>query len=380
MREIIGVVLNGVRPLRYLALIALAAALGCHAQTSVQTVPPAAGAQAVQVGVKLTPEMARRVEVAIRNRSQALTPAYAISIGEPTKSEIAGYDQIVVTFTADGNQTKTAPFLLSTDGKTLAQFNKYDLSQDPREMVPAAGRPARGGAENAPVLVVGYDDLECPFCAQMNAEIFPAILDRYKDQVRVVYRDFPLYDIHPWAMHAAIDANCLGAASTAGYWNFIDYVHAHADEMAGAEKTAAKADATLDKLALDEGARQKVDAAELAACVQKQDDSRVKASVQEAEADPLRVDSTPVLFINGEKVEGLVPIETIYRMIDGALIAAGKTPPPPSVRAATGSATGTARAGAAPARPRRSRPSRGANRTMRVVEDGMERVPRSGRD
>ena len=309
------------------------AALGCPAQTNVPAAAPAgpqtADAPAIQLGVKLSPAMARRIEVMIRNRSQALTPAYAISIGEPTRSDFAGYDQIVVTFTAEGNPSKTAPFLLSTDGKTLAQFNKYDLSQDPREMVPAAGRPARGGAENAPVLVVGYDDLECPFCAQMNAEIFPAILDRYKDQVRVVYRDFPLYDIHPWAMHAAIDANCLGAASTAGYWNFIDYVHAHADEMAGAEKTSVKADATLDKLALDEGAQQKVDAAELAACVQKQDDSRVKASVQEAEADPLRVDSTPVLFINGEKVEGLVPIETIYRMIDGALIAAGKTPPPP---------------------------------------------------
>jgi len=95
----------------------------------------------------------------------------------------------------------------------------------------------------------------------MNAEIFPAILDRYKDQVRVVYRDFPLYDIHPWAMHAAIDANCLGAASTAGYWNFIDYVHAMPHEMAGAEKTGGKADATLDSWPLDEGARQKVDAA-----------------------------------------------------------------------------------------------------------------------
>ena len=333
VREIIGVVLNGVRPLCCLALIALVAALDCHAQTSVQagvqTGPQAAGSQAVQVGVKLTPEMARRVEVMIRNRSQALTPAYAISIGEPTKSEIAGYDQIIVTFTAEGNPGKTAPFLLSTDGKMLAQFNKYDLSQDPKEMVLATGRPARGGAENAAVLVVGFDDLECPFCAQMNAEIFPALLDRYKNQVRVVYRDFPLYDIHPWAMHAAIDANCLGAASTAGYWNFIDYVHAHADEMAGAEKTAAKADQTLDKLALDEGARQKVNPAELAACVQKQDDSRVKASVLEAEADPLRVDSTPVLFINGEKVEGVVQIETIFKIIDGALIAAGKTPPPP---------------------------------------------------
>jgi len=53
------------------------------------------------------------------------------------------------------------------------------------------------------VLVVGYDDLECPFCAQMNAEIFPAILDRYKDQVRVVYAIFRSTNIHPWG-----DARC----------------------------------------------------------------------------------------------------------------------------------------------------------------------------
>jgi len=332
VHEIIGIVLNGVRPLRSLALIVSMAAVGCHAQTKVetgvQTGAPTGGAQAVQLGVKLPPAIARRIEIAIRNRSQNITPAYAITIGEPTKSEIEGYYQVVVTFTADGNQSKTAPFLLSIDGKTLAQFNKFDLSQDPKATVSPAGRPARGGGESAPVVVVGYDDLECPYCARMNAELFPAILDRYKNQVRVVYRDFPLYEIHPWAMHAAVDANCLGAVSTAGYWNFIDYVHAHADEMAGAEKTAAKADATLDKLALDEGARQKVDQAELAACVQKQDESKVKASVTEAEGETLRVDSTPVLFINGEKVEGVVPIETLYQIIDGALIAAGQTPPP----------------------------------------------------
>jgi len=178
------------------------------------------------------------------------------------------------------------------------------------------------------VLIVGFDDLECPYCARMHAELFPAILDRYKNQVHVVYRDFPLYDIHPWAMHAAIDANCLGAASTSGYWNFVDYVHAHADEMMGTEKTAAKADQTLDKLALDEGARQKVDPTQMTACLQKQDDSKIKASVQDAEADPLRVDSTPVLFINGEKVEGLVPLDTLYKVIDRALVAAGQTPPP----------------------------------------------------
>jgi protein-disulfide isomerase len=320
----------------------MVAALGCHAQTSV----PAGGAQAIQVGVKLTPEMARRVEVMIRSKAQ-VSPEYTILIGEPTQGEVPGYDQIMVTFTENGSTSKPLPFLLSTDGKTLAQFNKFDLSQDPKDKVSAVGRPARGGAENAPVLIVGFDDLECPYCAQMNAEIFPAIQNRYKDQVRMVYRDFPLVDIHPWAMHAAVDANCLGATSTAGYWNFIDYVHAHADQIVGSDPAAgtdptsgadqaerfkqalAKADATLDKLAMDEGARQKVNPAELASCVQKQDDSKVKASEQLAEGDPLHLGSAPILFINGEEVIGVVPIETIYRIIDGALIAAGQTPPPP---------------------------------------------------
>jgi len=55
----------------------------------------------------------------------------------------------------------------------------------------------------------------------------------------------------------------------------------------------------------------------------------MKASVEQAEADPLRLNSAPILFINGEKVDGVVPLETIYRIIDEALIAAGQTPPPP---------------------------------------------------
>jgi hypothetical protein len=63
--------------------------------------------------------------------------------------------------------------------------------------------------------------------------------------------------------------------------------------------------------------------------MQKQDDTNMKASIQLAESDLLRLNQTPVLFINGEKVEGVVPIETIYKIIDRALIAAGQTPPPP---------------------------------------------------
>jgi protein-disulfide isomerase len=318
-------------------LIVLLAASGCHAQPAAQS----SGA-AVQAGVKLSPEMTRRVELMIRSRARVGSDAL-LAIGQPTLSEVPGYDQVLVTLTVDGNTSQPIPFLISSDGRTLGQFNKYDISREIKDLISTVGRPARGGPESAPVLIVGYDDLECPYCAQMHATLFPAVLNRYKNQVRVVYRDFPLSEIHPWAMHAAIDANCLGASTATGYWNFVDTVHAHADTMAGTEKTVAAANQALDKLALDEGARQKVDATRLLACVQKQDDTQVKQSVKDAEVDPLRVDSTPILFVNGEKVEGLVPVETLYKVIDRALIAAGQTPPPaPPPAAAQPAASGQA--------------------------------------
>ena len=237
-----------------------------------------------------------------------------------------GSMQISVTFTADGKTSKPVTFLLSTDGKTLAQFSKYDISKDPKPLVSGDGRPARGGPANAPVLIVGFDDLECPYCAKMHEQLFPALTQRYKDQVHIVYRDFPL-DQHPWAMRAAIDTNCVGAQSPTGYWNLVDYIHAHAAEMGGDEKSLAKANDTLDSLARDEGKRQKLNADALNACIAKQDDTAIKASMKLGES--LGVDSTPALFINGEKMEGALPLEYVYRMIDNALIASGQTPPPP---------------------------------------------------
>jgi protein-disulfide isomerase len=309
------------RPLRAAALIFSLAVLGCHAQTSA---PPSL----VQVGVKLGPEEARRVEVMVRSRSD-VPPDYAIAIGTPEASDVAGYDKVSITFSSASNATKPVTLLLSTDGKTLARFDKWDMSQDPRDKVSAAGRPARGGPENAPVLIVGFDDLECPYCAQMNAQLFPAVLDRYKNQVRIVYRDLPLEELHPWAMHAAINANCLAAGTPIGYWNYVDYVHAHAADMGGAEKTTASAEKNLDQIALNEGTRQKVNQPALVACILKQDNSKIEAAAKEAEAVPLSVPrSTPVLFINGEKVEGIQPMDVLYRIIDEALVAAGQSPPP----------------------------------------------------
>jgi protein-disulfide isomerase len=304
-------VLNAVRLFRPFLFVLMLATAGCHAQTP--------------NGGKLPPELARRVEILIRSKVN-LPPNYDMIIGQRTHSDVPGFDEIMVLFSVEGKTSKPMVFLLSSDGKTLAQFTKFDISKDPKSLVSDAGRPARGGPANAPVVIVGFDDLECPFCAKMHAQLFPALLDRYKDQVRIVYRDFPL-DQHPWAVRAAVDANCLAAQSVPGYWNLVDYIHAHAGDMGGTEKTLTKANETLDTLTKEEGKRQKVNESALNLCVEKQDDTAVKASIKVA--SDLGVEATPALFINGERLEGAVPVEFVYRMIDNALVAAGQTPPPP---------------------------------------------------
>ena len=288
-------------------------AAGCHAQ-----VPPS--------GQGLTPELARRVEILIRQRTK-ITPSDTISINRRYPSDMPGYDKIDVVITSGSEKYPPTTFLLSKDGKTLAQFNTYDISKDPKSLVSGAGRPSRGGPPSAPVEIVLFDDLECPFCARMHQELFPALLDRYGAKVRVEYRDFPLAQ-HPWAMRAAIDTNCVAAQSTAGYWNLVDYIHAHAGELGGEEKSIAKANESLDQMSRDEATKQHLDSQQLAkveTCLKKQDDSDIKSSVKLGES--LDIAATPVLYINGEKLEGAYPLQDVFRMVDGALAAEGIAPP-----------------------------------------------------
>jgi protein-disulfide isomerase len=328
------------RRLAPLVLAAILTSLGCHAQTPAAT--------KIETGAQLSPAVAHRVDVLLRQKAQ-LPPGSTISIGPAQPSDIPGYHTITVILTADDKTAHPVNFLLSDDGKTIAQFIKYDISADPRTLVSDAGRPFRGGPSTAPVIIVNFDDLECPFCARLHQTIFPAITNRYGDKVRIVYRDFPL-DQHPWAMHAAIDVNCLAAQSPEGYWSLVDYIHTHADDI-GKDPAPAKPDATradaaksgdaksarpehtldraitqIDKFTRDQGAAHNVDAATLNACIVKQDPSAIEASKQLATS--LQVESTPTLFINGEKIEGALPIDYIFGMIDDALRAEGVTPPP----------------------------------------------------
>lgn len=291
-------------------LLALSMAVGCRAQSNTGTQDAA---------------LNRRIEVMVRSQF-GVPPEVSVALGQRTTSEIAGYDTLPITLSR-GTTKKVINFLISKDNAKLARLETFDLAKDPVFNIDVAGRPIRGNP-NAKVTVINFDDLECPYCARMHASLFPDTMDRYKDKVRFIYKDDPLTDLHPWAMHAAVDANCLAVQSGDTYWKFVDYIHAHGQEVTGEDRNLTKSFATLDRIAREEASLAKLDSAKLDACLAKQDETQIRASAKEAEA--LGIDGTPALFVDGERIMGALPEEQVWVVIDRALRAAGVEPPPPA--------------------------------------------------
>ena len=286
-------------------------------------VGPGCKAQNAAPGSALAPETTRRIQLEIRSRYN-VPPSINIAVADPKASDIPGYDLVIVTFTG-GTHTTNHEFLISKDRKNLAHLEKFDISQDPMAKIDVKGRAVRGNP-NAKVTVVNYDDFQCPFCSRMHSTLFPALFQEYADKIKVIYKDYPLLEIHPWAMHAAIDANCLAEQNGPAYWDFADYVHANQKAIAG--KNREEAFANLDKAATEQANKYKLDVSKAQACFAKQDDSAVRASM--AEGDKLGVDSTPTLFINGERITGYVPEGEVRAILDRAL---GEGKPAPTTGA-----------------------------------------------
>jgi protein-disulfide isomerase len=211
-----------------------------------------------------------------------------------------------------------------------------DLTQDPyaeiMSKIDTKDRPTRGN-KDAKVVAVNYDDFQCPFCSRMHQELFPTIFNEYRDRVLFVYKDFPLIEIHPWAVHAAVDANCLAAQNNDAYWDFADFMHSNQKSINDQPGGMDARFALLDRIAMEQGQRRNLDLGKLTACIKAQDDSAVKASLDEAKA--LGVEATPTLFVNGEKVDGALPLPQLRAVFDRALKEAGSAPPPKST-ASTG--------------------------------------------
>jgi len=274
----------------------------------------------------LSPQVAERVQRQVRAYFN-MPPDVAITLGKPASSEFPNYESLPITM-SKGEKTQTIDFLVSADGKTLVRFMKIDLTKDVyaenMSKISLADRPVRGNPQ-AKVTIVNFDDFECPFCARMHNTLMSEILPQYSDKIKIVYKDYPLISIHPWAQHAANDANCLAKQSGTAYWQLADYLHGNQRSIPQGNLPAASAE--LDRLTLDFGKKNGADLTQLQACVKAQSDAVVKASI--AEGDKLNVNATPTMFINGERLEGALDADEVRSALDRQLLAAGVQPPPP---------------------------------------------------
>jgi protein-disulfide isomerase len=311
--------------IRRLALLLLLLCLGCSAQSN-----PA--------------EVNRRVERLVRNY-YTLPANVNVEIADRAASkDFPQFDQITVKLSR-GSQTTTRQFLISKDAQKVYQLTAI---KDPLDQIDLANRPYRGN-KDAKVTIVNYDDFQCPFCARNHQELMSSILKQYGDRVRIIYKDFPLIEIHPWAMRAAVDSNCLASQNNDAYWDFADYVHNNQRDISGAppatdksappeqQKAAMKkaldgSFERLDKEASDVAAKHGLNSAKLEACLKQQDTTLVMASRKEG--DDLGINATPTMYINGEKVDGVAPDEALRAMIDRALKEAGQPVPAAQASAA----------------------------------------------
>jgi len=273
------------------------------------------------------PDLARKIEHQVRS-FYSIPAEVKVNVGSITpSSDLPGYDTVAVTMDDGQGKQKEYKFLLSKDRNTMLRMTKFDLTKDPfaetMSKIDVSGRPTRG-AKSAKVVVVNFDDFECPFCSRMHATLFPEIFKEYGDRVTFIYKDYPLAEIHPWAIHAAVDANCLAAQNGDAYWDFADYIHANKAEVDSQKNPVARLDA-LDKMVLLQGQKHNVDIPKLEACVKAQNEDAVRASMKEADA--LGVDATPTMFINGQKIDGAVPISQVRAALDAALKDAGQPVP-----------------------------------------------------
>lgn len=158
------------------------------------------------------------------------------------------------------------------------------------------------GPKDAPVTIVEFADYQCPFCARMVPTL-GEIVRKYEGKVRWVYRDFPLREIHPEALPAAVAANCAGAQG-----KYFEMHH-------GLFENYQKLGSVLYK---DLAGKIGLDVNKFETCLK---DPKMENEVLKdaQEAQNFGVNGTPAYFVNGRKLGGAVDKAEFSRLIESEL-------------------------------------------------------------
>ena len=271
-------------------IICFAAAASAQGPAASTTTKPHAAGATTAAG---TSPISRKVEAYLRNL-YALGPRYTVKVGDPQPTPVPGMRALSVEVSAEG-QSNNATMFVSDDGRFLLQGDLSDMQADPfaknRAGMNLAGAPSRGPA-NAKITVVEYGDFQCPSCRHLS-QVLRGIYPDYP-QVRFVFRDFPLTQIHAWALTASLAGRCIYHKDPAAFWTYSDYVYDHQETI-----TAENAWSTVMQQGLAAG----YDEPAFKACMA---DPAMRADIDKsmAEGVALKLANTPTVFVNGRRLVG----------------------------------------------------------------------------
>ena len=244
-------------------------------------------------GGQPTTPIQKTVEAYLRNL-YAFGPDVQVTVSAPKDSPIAGLLQTDVAVKL-GDSAENATFYISRDGKYLVRGDVADLSRDPladnRAKIDLKNSPSLGDAK-ATVTLVEYSDFECPVCRSLH-DVLRGILPNYP-QVRVVFKDFPLESLHPWARTASLAGRCAYQQDPAAFWKMYDLIYDGQEIISAANAWTKMTDFAGQ-------ARLNVDA--FKSCMAGPE-AAAAVDASRANGVALEVNSTPTLFVNGRRLVG----------------------------------------------------------------------------
>jgi protein-disulfide isomerase len=257
---------------------------------------PAVQAQAPAAAPPPSPEQAqllKNAEAFVRNLF-AWGPDFVVKLGPLAPSPSPDFYQVPLTVTIH-EQTDTGIVFVSKDGKTLLRGEMFDTSANPYadnlKKLRLEGDPSTGPA-NAKVTVVEFSDFECPHCRELH-EILKTLIPEHPE-VRFIFKDYPLTQIHPWAETAAIGARCAYIQNPDAFAKFADQIFGN-QEVISAENIWAKLNDFAAQAGLDQDT--------FKSCLSSKE-AKDAVDNDRREGESLSVNSTPTLFVNGRPIAG----------------------------------------------------------------------------
>jgi protein-disulfide isomerase len=240
-----------------------------------------------------TDELKKKVDAFVRNLF-AFGPDVKLTVGDFKESGVTDLLETNVTVTI-GQSKENAKMWVSKDGKYLLRGEMVDMSKDGfaenRGKLDLKAAPATGNP-NATVTIVEFADFECPVCRQLH-EALRGLLPKYP-QARLLFKDFPLEQMHPWARTGALAGRCAYRQDPKAFWKMYDYLYDNQDLISASN--------AWDK-AVDYAGQAGLKTDEFKACMTSQEAAAaVEANITNGKL--LEVNSTPTLFVNGRRVVG----------------------------------------------------------------------------